>query len=358
MTWTLRQSLASVSGPIADGTALTISNSNIKAPTVGASSTNAHVFRTAARMGAADGFSIEQQASAPPSSFWYMDLAAPITGILGLRFPIQYGATPTTSFPFLRFFSDTAHADNLGSLSLTTANRIQMLEDNSGGGTPYNQTTTSGGAINPTAANPFVGLVKIDLAANTFDFRMYARGSATLLTSLTGTLAADLAAATQIQSIRWGAAAVNALPGSYLYTSSDFAIGDGDWPDRVDVTNTTPTANAGPDQVNVEPRTPVTLNGTGSSDADAGDSITYAWTQTAGTTVTLSSSTAASPTFTSPLTLAGDTLTFSLVVTDSHGAASSPDTVNITVLPADAVVWTGSAWSPRQIMTWDGSAWV
>ncbi len=100
--------------------------------------------------------------------------------------------------------------------------------------------------------------------------------------------------------------------------------------------NTAPVANAGPDQTGIEPFATVTLNGTGSTDAD-GDTLTYAWTQTAGTTVTLSSSTAASPTFTAPATLAGATLTFSLVVTDSHGAASTADTVSITV--AAHTIW-------------------
>ena len=69
--------------------------------------------------------------------------------------------------------------------------------------------------------------------------------------------------------------------------------------DDVTVTiNTPPVADAGSDQT-VSPGTTVTLDGSGSSDAD-GDTLTYAWMQTAGTAVTLSSATAVSPTFTSP----------------------------------------------------------
>jgi hypothetical protein len=100
---------------------------------------------------------------------------------------------------------------------------------------------------------------------------------------------------------------------------------------RVQVLNTAPTANAGPDQT-VASGAGVTLNGTASSDPDAGQTLTYAWTQTAGPAVTLSSATAASPGFTAAVLPPGpaSVLTFSLVVNDGT-VASSADTVTITV---------------------------
>jgi hypothetical protein len=95
--------------------------------------------------------------------------------------------------------------------------------------------------------------------------------------------------------------------------------------------NSAPTADAGDDQDGIQPFATVYLDGSGSNSASG--SLTYAWTQTAGATVTLSSSTAQKPTFTAPALPAGDTLTFSLTVTDSNGTASTANTVDITVLP-------------------------
>lgn len=95
--------------------------------------------------------------------------------------------------------------------------------------------------------------------------------------------------------------------------------------------NTAPVANAGADQT-VASAASVTLDGTSSSDADS-DALTYTWSQTSGTSVTLSSTTAAQPTFTAPTLAVGDAdavLVFSLTVSDGT-TSSSADTVTITV---------------------------
>ena len=85
-------------------------------------------------------------------------------------------------------------------------------------------------------------------------------------------------------------------------------------------------ASAGPAQV-VASGAAVTLDGSGSSN-EGGGTLTYAWTQTAGPAVTLSSATAVKPTFTAPTGPAA--LTFSLTV--SNGTeTSAPATVTITV---------------------------
>ncbi|QUC65419.1 hypothetical protein NsoK4_04020 [Nitrosopumilus sp. K4] len=90
--------------------------------------------------------------------------------------------------------------------------------------------------------------------------------------------------------------------------------------------NHAPVSNAGSDQ-SIGTSVLVTLDGSGSSDPD-GDTITYSWTQTSGTLVTLSDETAESPTFTSPVS--ADTLVFELTVTDDKGS-SDTDSVTIVV---------------------------
>lgn len=98
--------------------------------------------------------------------------------------------------------------------------------------------------------------------------------------------------------------------------------------------NTPPVANAGPNQT-VTAGATVTLNGSLSSDAN-GTIASYAWTQTAGTAVTLSNAAIAQPTFPAPAVVAATTFTFSLIVTDNGGATSAASTVTITVNPVVA----------------------
>lgn len=99
--------------------------------------------------------------------------------------------------------------------------------------------------------------------------------------------------------------------------------------------NSAPVAEAGFMQSNVEPYSTVTLDGTNSHDAD-NDPLTYAWSQTVGPAVTLSSTTSATPTFTAPATTGGTTLTFQLIVNDGT-VNSSADTVDIVV--AAHTIW-------------------
>ncbi len=91
--------------------------------------------------------------------------------------------------------------------------------------------------------------------------------------------------------------------------------------------NRAPVADAGPNQT-VDEGDAATLNGTGSSDPD-GNTLTYAWTQTSGTSVTLTGASTSSPTFTPPQVTYDRSLVFTLTVSD--GEFSSTDTVTVRV---------------------------
>lgn len=92
--------------------------------------------------------------------------------------------------------------------------------------------------------------------------------------------------------------------------------------------NLMPTAYAGSDQI-VNHGALVSLDGSGSTDTDAEQSLSYFWQQTAGPSVSLSDPYTISPSFTAPLT---DTvLRFSLVVSNTLGLTSEPDMVQIIV---------------------------
>ncbi len=92
--------------------------------------------------------------------------------------------------------------------------------------------------------------------------------------------------------------------------------------------NHQPAADAGPDQ-EVGPGASVALTGALSADPD-GDALTYAWTQTAGPTVTLSDAAGPDPAFTAPAVTEDTTLVFRLVVHDGE-LDSAPDTVLVTL---------------------------
>ena len=100
-------------------------------------------------------------------------------------------------------------------------------------------------------------------------------------------------------------------PADFLVTLGSHVIAGGE--------NISPIVNAGGNQT-VLLGSSVTLDGSLSTDPD-GTITSYLWTQTAGATVSLSSTDVAEVTFTAPN--AADSLSFTLQVTDDDGASSS-----------------------------------
>ena len=101
------------------------------------------------------------------------------------------------------------------------------------------------------------------------------------------------------------------------------------------VSNTDPVVNAGNDQSSTEQAT-VGLSGS-ASDSDIGDTLSYSWTQTSGTSVTISNADQPLASFQSPAVgAAGETLIFQLAVTD--GTSTVTDTIAVSVSQAATAV--------------------
>lgn len=97
------------------------------------------------------------------------------------------------------------------------------------------------------------------------------------------------------------------------------------------------------------PWTTVTHSGSGSTDSD-GTIASYAWTQTAGPTVTLAGANTASVSYTAPPTRAGTTISLQLIVTDNSGALSPAVTVSDTIYPTNEWAVVGGVEIPLRVM--------
>jgi outer membrane protein OmpA-like peptidoglycan-associated protein len=104
-----------------------------------------------------------------------------------------------------------------------------------------------------------------------------------------------------------------------------------------------PIANAGPNQIGVQPGV-ITLNGSGSYDPFH-QALSYQWTQTSGPPVTLASPTNVTTTFTAA---GGQTYAFRLIVTNTSGLSASANTT-VTTASATATQITQFYANPSSI---------
>ena len=323
-----------VTGTPADGTTVTNSNTNT---TPQISSPSTMKFQSAKAMGAA--FGIEMVQSTSYTSFFYLDLDSGVSDVFVGLHPFRFEAAPSATNTMLRFYptGNSGHTTNLGGFLLTTTRRLQFLENGTGG---LNITSDSGTPM--TAATDYIAVYKLNLAANTMEAKVFPRGSSTALFTISGNLAADMAAATGIQYLRFGIA--TASTGLDLSTNSEFAVGDTDYLSRYDIANVAPTCTLGAAQTtNVEPGQLITLTAA-TTDSDGTSSITSI-TQTAGSpTVTLAGS-GNTRTFIAPATLAGTTPAFRATATDDDGATTTAD-VSVTILPASWRFSNGTSMVP------------
>ncbi len=154
--------------------------------------------------------------------------------------------------------------------------------------------------------------------------------------------------------------------GEQITVTASFTDGGGRQESRTSIAtaavraaNEPPVASAGSNQTVNEGAT-VTLDGSGTTDPDIanGDVLTYAWTQTSGTPVTLNDTSVVSPTFTAPVrqTMTDGNLMFTLTVTDSENETSTATvTISVTNLPPVADAGENQTVNEVARVTLDGS---
>jgi len=263
------------------------------------------------------------------SSYQYVqkNLPSAVTDI-AVRYYIYDDAIQAADYDDLRFYSTTTDAgatNRAGGIRRIGSNKLRVFD--SLGASIWAST-------NALSINTYYRIeIRIQCGASanaTMSGAYYVGDSTTPVETFSVATATTTA---NILSVHMGKQQTAANTPSTLHTWYDeLAIDDaptgliGPWSNPG---NTAPIGEAGIMQTNVEPFSTVTLDGSSSHDPDA-DPLTYAWSQTAGPAVTLSSTTAMQPTFIAPATLAGTTLTFQLIVNDGT-VNSTADTVDIVV---------------------------
>ena len=305
--------------------------------------------------------------TAPPQAV--ENLSATLgTGKVTLSWDAPSSGVEATGYQILR----GPAASSLEVLVWDTSNTKTTYVDTTvttGAGYAYSVKALTGASAGPAAAPVLVGPAAAPgvTSATTFTVMEGATAVGTLEATDADTAVGDLvwsipsgaAGGADRAEFTLSAAGVLAFASAKDYESPDDVGGDGTYALTVQVSdgkqsgtadlsvtlsnrNEAPSANAGADQDGIEGGATVRLSGTG-TDPDADDTPSYGWTQTAGTTVTLSAADAAATSFTAPSDLsAEETLRFTLRVTDAGGLYAE-DEVAVTVEAAAAAPVVTSA---------------
>ncbi len=117
----------------------------------------------------------------------------------------------------------------------------------------------------------------------------------------------------------------------------------------IGVPNPIPIASAGPNQANLQPYAIVALSGT-DSDSD-GIVVSRQWRQVSGSpSVAITNATSANASYTAPGTIAGTSLVFGYMVTDSDNLDSAESTTAHTILPVTKRAVVGGVEVPARLM--------
>jgi hypothetical protein len=219
-----------------------------------------------------------------------------------------------------RFISNNANSDAGGALFSSLTSRSVMLVDSEFISNTSGGISQTGSSLVTSDYNLFFG--------NTADV------AGSVVTGSNSVIGHPFFVNDAADNYRISPSSFAANRGTRLGIATDFDSNPRPFGPQVDIgafevqsANQPPAANAGaPFTVTVNAL--VTLNGSASSDPE-GQPLLFGWSQVSGTPVTLSDSSAVTPTFTAPA-LTG-TLVFQLVVTDALGLSSTPAWVTVTI---------------------------
>lgn len=325
----------------ADGTAVTTANSassGSKFSNVTAGSGTSITYSSSAKAHGSLGYMLT---CATGSSTYFMTsvYATDGSGQFALRFYANFSSLPGSTFSVCSVYDNT----NTPALqiALRSDGRIYVTGVSAVG------TTASAISLNTWYRMEVQGTIGTTTTNSVVNFNYYALDSTTTIENINSSTA-NLGTTGVVSYVGLGKISPSAtLAGNIMFDDIAFSTQTTTPIGPYTASNNPPTANAGANQVNLEPYSIITLSGT---DADTdGTVVSRQWRQVSGSpSVTLSTASSAVATYTAPGTIAGTTLTFGYTVIDNGGASSQESTVTNTIYPVTERAVMGGVEVPVQ----------